>query len=154
MHERSLSSHGGILSVLTLISVVCLAVLAVLSLTYAHDASTAAQRQRDTVVASYQNETDAQTWLASVDASLKSQGSSSSAEGGSSSVGETIARTTDATYAADSNRVSKTFVNGPVSLTASLSLHGSTYQIESWNTASTTDTNEHVTLWSGANNAQ
>lgn len=147
-HSNDTAVRMGPVTVFTLLIIIALATLSVLSLTTAQAARTAAEKHDSAIQALYENEREAQTFLADLDAALAEQ----RAEGANpNQAARAIANLPfSQQITANENSLTTVFEHASRRLTVMLKLHDDlTYQITSWKTDSTMDTSEQTTLWQG-----
>ncbi|MBQ9021970.1 MAG: S4A5 electrogenic sodium bicarbonate cotransporter 4 [Eggerthellaceae bacterium] len=142
----------GPITVISLLIVIALATLGVLSLTTARASNVAASKQDSAIVALYQNESDAQQFLADLDAALIP------ARTNVMTATEAAASVKDAPALEgadiDGITISKSFENEKRKLNVIVVIRDDlNYQVISWKTESKINTAEEVELWQG-NNAQ
>lgn len=138
----------GPITVITLLILIALATLSVLSLTTARAAQTAASKQSGALVALYENESQAQQFLADFDASLSEQraAGASPEQAASAIAAEPFAQ--NATL--QGSTLGMNFSNDMRKLAVEIEVRSDlTYQITSWKTVSNIDTTEQVVLWQG-----
>lgn len=138
----------GPITVIALLIIIALATLGVLSLTTARASSVAASKQDTAIQALYENEREAQQFLADLDAALmpaREDGLSAQEALASISAGQL----SDAEI--DGITVTKSFENDTRKLNVIVVIRDDLdYQVVSWKTESIIDTAETVELWQGS----
>lgn len=137
----------GPITVIALLIIIALATLGVLSLTTARASSIAATKQDAAIQALYENECEAQQFLADLDDALEP------ARRSGLSAREAVANMSASKLAGaekDGITISKSFANDARKLTVIVVVRDDlNYQVVSWKTESLIDTNETVELWPG-----
>lgn len=137
----------GPITVIALLIIIALATLGVLSLTTARASSVAAEKQDAAIQALYENERQAQQFLADLDDALEP------ARRSGLSAREAVASLSTDNLAgaeADGITISKSFANDARMLDVIVVIRDDlNYQVVSWKTESLIDTTEEVELWQG-----
>lgn len=137
----------GPITVIALLIIIALATLGVLSLTTARASNVAASKQDAAIQALYENEREAQQFLADLDAALepaRNSGLSAREAVASLSPGQLNGAELDGIT------ISKTFENDARALNVIIVVRNDLdYQVVSWKTESKIDTAETVELWNG-----
>ena len=139
----------GPITVIALLIVIALATLGVLSLTTARASNVAASKQDSAIQALYENESEAQQFLADLDTALiPARNNALSATEAAESL-ESTGSLAGATI--DGITISQTFENETRKLNVIVVIRDDlNYQVVSWKTESTIETEESVELWQGS----
>lgn len=155
----------GPISLITLIVVICMAVLGVLAASTSHATSTISTRQAEASIQMYRNETAGQEFVASVDEALSTARTlSGSAEDGAWAVEQQLdticenARATAPDHITCTANVDGTTVNAELACDNARKLDiaitiqdDATYRISAWKTSSVeSEAQSNGTLWMGA----
>ena len=162
--SRNTGVRIGPISLLTLISVLLLAVLSMLCITTTKAASAMTDRQVESVSQTYALDSCGQWALAVVDETLQSGGSAADAASAMLGRWDSIKQQAVSDVAAAGNLTLTANSSGDVlnfeisadsgkALNAQVRVSGTTYQIEKWQTATTLQMPEE-TLWSGASSTK
>lgn len=155
--KRDGSVRIGPVSVFSLVIVLCLAVMAVLTVTTAQAAYTASEKQARFTTDTYVNEEAAQAFVAEVDGALAKVRAD-----GSPSLKSALAAVKDITASYDDATVTKNYVEATFTtdsgrtLSVVLTIHkNATYDITQWRaTTQWNETDSGETLWSGSAQAR
>lgn len=138
----------GPITVIALLIIIALATLGVLSLTTARASGIAAEKQDSAIQALYNNEVEAQQFLADLDAALVPARNEVLAPAEALAAIQAEGTLPEATI--DGITVTRSFENGSRVLTVIAVIRDDlNYQVVSWKTESNIDTAETVELWQG-----